>query len=349
MNTKNELGQFMTTNYKYILQNLKIPIKINKIIEPFVGNGDLLNFISKNNYSIECYDIEPKFKNNYYTIIQQDTLLDIPDYKDKFVLTNPPYLAKNKDINKRYSDLFKKYQTDDLYKCFIRILIENNPIGGIIILPLNFWSSIRPSDINLRKEFLNKFNVSLINIFEDAVFDDTNYNICSFQFELNNFQQAINIDIYPSKKKIKNIILNKKNNYIIGGQIYNIVKNNKYTITRWTDILQDKTNILVRCIDKWIEMKFVPDNELFLDNTPKKSARTFMTLIIDPMINDKMQKKLVDEFNNFLNNYRKKYHSLFLTNYRDNYRKRISFDLVYKIVGELLKGIHYIPPKNEFT
>ena len=29
-------------------------------------------------------------------------------------------------------------------------------MGGIIIIPLNFWSSIRKSDINLRKELLNK-------------------------------------------------------------------------------------------------------------------------------------------------------------------------------------------------
>ena len=34
---------------------------IKKIIEPFAGNGDLLNFIkNKDNYKIECYDIEPK-------------------------------------------------------------------------------------------------------------------------------------------------------------------------------------------------------------------------------------------------------------------------------------------------
>ena len=37
--------------------------------------------------------------------------------------------------------------------------------------------------------------------------------------------------------------------------------------------------------------------------------------------------------------YREKYHSLFLTNYRESKdiaRKRISFDLVYQIVGHLL-------------
>ena len=59
INIKQKLGQFYTTNYDYILQNLYIPENIKKIIEPFAGNGDLLNFI-KDNYKIECYDIARK-------------------------------------------------------------------------------------------------------------------------------------------------------------------------------------------------------------------------------------------------------------------------------------------------
>jgi hypothetical protein len=47
MNKKQELGQFMTTNYKYIIDSLNIDRYISniqrfKIIEPFVGQGDLL-------------------------------------------------------------------------------------------------------------------------------------------------------------------------------------------------------------------------------------------------------------------------------------------------------------------
>ena len=45
---KKKLGQFYTTNYDYILQNLNIPNKTKTIIEPFAGNGDLLSFLKKN-------------------------------------------------------------------------------------------------------------------------------------------------------------------------------------------------------------------------------------------------------------------------------------------------------------
>jgi len=52
---KKEFGQFFTTNYKYILKNIKLKfskknnIKSDKseriIIEPFCGNGDLLQHL----------------------------------------------------------------------------------------------------------------------------------------------------------------------------------------------------------------------------------------------------------------------------------------------------------------
>ena len=42
---KQVLGQFYTTNQEYILQDIKIPSQIKNIIEPFTGDGDLLNSI----------------------------------------------------------------------------------------------------------------------------------------------------------------------------------------------------------------------------------------------------------------------------------------------------------------
>ena len=112
MTSKSTLGQFFTTNYKYILQNLSIPQNITDIIEPFTGNGDLLNFIDhKEKYNIECYDIEPKKD----FIIQRNTLINPSIYNDKFIITNPPYLARNKSKDKF---IFDKYNMNDLYKCF---------------------------------------------------------------------------------------------------------------------------------------------------------------------------------------------------------------------------------------
>jgi site-specific DNA-adenine methylase len=147
--SKNELGQFYTTNYEYILQNLSIPTTETHIIEPFAGAGHLLNFVKElKTVIIEAYDIDV---NNNINITERDTLKHPPEYSNKFVLTNPPYLARNKSKEKF---LFNKYNTNDLYKCFIKQILSDVCNGGIIIIPLNFWCSIRKADIDLRKEFL---------------------------------------------------------------------------------------------------------------------------------------------------------------------------------------------------
>lgn len=341
MSNKKKFGQFYTTNYSYILQNLYIPNNIKNIIEPFCGNGDLLNFIDKDKYKLTCYDIDSK--KNY--IIERDTIKNPPNYKKYFILTNPPYLARNKSTNK---ELFDKYKVNDLYKCFIITIIENPALGGIIIIPLNFWSSIRKNDIDLRKKFLEIYDIIQLNIFEENVFKDTSYTVCSFQFELKQkLINKFNITIYPSKKEITTI-LNEKNNYIIGGNIYNLKTNGKYKISRLTTKNKDKekTNILVKCIDdneqNKIGLSYVSNDNIYIDETPNQTARTYASLIIVPSINKNKQIKLINTFNNFLNKHREKYNSLFLTNYRESKdiaRKRISFDLVYLIIEYILEKI----------
>jgi hypothetical protein len=337
MNDKKKYGQFMTTNYNYILEGFKIP-NICNIIEPFAGNGDLLKFIQNSSkYTIECYDIQPK----HDFIIKRDTLKNPPNYSNKWILTNPPYLARNKCNDKQ---IFDKYLVNDLYKCFIKEILTNICIGGILIIPLNFFSSIRPMDVELRKNFTNIYNILTIKIFEENVFDDTTYTVCAFQFEHRKKEIiSTNIFIKPSNKQILNFVFNNENNYTIGGEITMLPKSN-YKISRLIKNDIPNTNILVKCIDdninNKIQLKIVPDNEIYFDTTPNKSARTYATLLIEPKLSIEKQKELVDKFNEYLHHKREKYNSLFLCNYRESKngfsRKRISFELVYDIVSFLL-------------
>ena len=331
---KSKLGQFYTTNYQYLLTNMKIPDDINEIIESFCGNGDLLKFLDKE-YILECYDIEPK----HSYIIERDTLKNPPNYDGKFILTNPPYIARNKNEDKEIYDLYK---TNDLYKCFILSFINSNCKGGIIIIPINFLCSYRTNDIKLRKQFLQKFQIKLINIFEEKVFDDTSTSVCVIQFDLKKgINEIIKIDIYPSKKSIE-ITLDERNNYTIGGEILQIKSSNKYKIERATKYSKEGlTNILLKTIDDKNELGalIVGDNERIIDNTENLSMRSYASLIITPIIDIDIQKILVDNFNEYLKINREKYNSLFLTNYRENKRKRISFELAFKIFGYLLDNL----------
>lgn len=340
--TKKELGQFFTTNYSYIFQNIEIPNNIEKIIEPFTGNGDLVKFIeeSKNNYEIECYDIDPKKD----FIKKRDTLLNPPEYKNKYIVSNPPYLARNKTDNK---ELFNKYDCNDLYKCFLKEICLQTCLGGILIIPLNFFSSIRKNDIELRRLFLSIFTILKLSIFEEQVFDDTSYTVCSFQFELKKSNLEFPITIYPSKIIIQTN-LNEENNFMIGGSIYKL-KYNKYKITRATSKNKESdylSNILIKCIDdnkkSKIKWSIVDKKDIYIDETPNLSSRTYATLLIEPKIDEQKQKELVKRCNEYLEDYRKKYQSLFLCNYRESKdiaRKRISFDLVYDICGFILEDL----------
>ena len=82
-----------------------IPNYVENIVEPFVGKGDLIKFVEENynisNYSFELYDIDPKIKNT----IERDSIKNPPNYNNKFILTNPPYLARNKSKDKELFDL----------------------------------------------------------------------------------------------------------------------------------------------------------------------------------------------------------------------------------------------------
>lgn len=331
---KKQLGQFYTKQYTYIFDGINIIHNID-YIEPFTGAGDLIKYLNSNGIDkVEMFDIDPKYEGT----IQQDTLKKVPDYVDKYIITNPPYLARNKNKDKSYYDL---YDENDLYKCFIKS-IKNNAKGGQIIIPLNFWSSIRKSDCNLRREFLKYYNITRLNIFEEQVFDDTSYTVCSFQFIRKDNEdydeQIIDTYIYPKKENIK-IKYNEDNGWIIGGELYKLSTNDKIIVRRLLEGEKSNTNIFLKAIDDGNDkgkIKLEHSDEPYYGES---SSRSFATLHITPRISPKKQLLVIDKFNYMLNDYRDKYHSLFLTNYREtkeSARKRISFDLVYLIVNNIL-------------
>ena len=69
---KQQLGQFFTTNSDYILRNLEKYIKGKEIIDPFAGNGDLINWAKKHAVKkIKGFDVDRKFIDNKNVFIPQ--------------------------------------------------------------------------------------------------------------------------------------------------------------------------------------------------------------------------------------------------------------------------------------
>lgn len=331
------LGQFYTTNACYILQGLEFPEGATTVVEPFCGQGDLLNTV--HGVEFELYDIDPKYPGT----VQRDTLLDPPDYRSKYVLTNPPFLARNKHDHKA---VFEKYNTNDLFKCFLYSLVEGGVEGGVVIVPLNFWSSMRRGDIELRRMFLSRYRIGRVNVFEFPVFDDTSYSVCAFQFiKGDGLHQTIPFYVFKTKgeEPVLYEFLLDNPKILPGGELYELETDCRYTVKRWVrgeSVVP--TNILVHCIDGGVQkilMEMVEDEKRYMDDTPNLSARTFATLVVSPTISLEVQKELVKQFNVFFQEKRKEFNSLFLANYREGSRKRIPFELLYRIVGWLLTNI----------
>lgn len=366
MNKKQKLGQFFTTNVDYILNGFENIISKKDIIDPFAGGGDLLNWAFKNGAkSIKGFDIDIKCLNK--SIELNDSLDQIPIIGN-FILTNPPYLAKNKMPKNIKNKYLKDNNIDDLYLLAINNIIKSNCQEGIIIVPINFFSA-ENSD-QTRKHFMSIYNIGKINYFTEQVFNDTTYNVVAFHyFKDNSEKRELNINVLPENKKLS-FMVEKQFYYRIGGkEIFNIINcKNTLKIKRITEEMINnnpgkhtidgyygdfktkntfninkellnklKNNIItIECIDGKKENNKICANDMRFSNigflVGKNTSRNIASIIIENCdIN--IQTKLIINFNKKLLELRKKYNSLFLTNFRDNDRKRISFDFCYKLLN----------------
>jgi len=321
--SKKELGQFYTKQSQYIMQGLlDIFPKDAIVVDPFAGEFDLLNLLSNKK---EAYDIDPK--NN--ETVKRNTLLNPPSYSGKWVITNPPYLARNKTEDKT---LFDKYDLDDLYKISLKTIMTCE--GGAIVLPINFLSSV---SFDIRKDFLSNFVIQRVNVFQERVFEDTSYTVCSFNFiKRKNEEQEIDFFFFPEKEK-ETFVLKKEENYTFGGEIYNL-KKSSVNVKRLLMGQQPNSNLFLYAVDtgtKGGEIRLEMKDYFYGKNTD----RAFATIVLDKNFTKEEQEKIVTLFNEKLDHYRKKYRSLFLPNYRDKYRKRIPFKLAYLLISNCILNI----------
>jgi hypothetical protein len=343
-NKKNR-GQFYTTNSSYILEGFPAPPSdIRCISEPFAGKGDLLEWVKKSGCTapIEAFDIEPKGTD----IQKRDTLLNPPNYENAWILTNPPYLARNKSATK---DIYDLYETNDLYKCFISSVVkQNNCKGGIFIIPAGFFFSPRDIDVRCRNDFMTRFRITMVKYFEETVFDDTTTTIVAFSFERSDTaltEQNVEWTMMPSKER-KSFRMCAANDWIIGGDIYNLVVPENVSVRRSVEgqKLKDKeqqTYITLNALDSGTK-----DGRISLTYKAgyvypaKECSRTYATFrVMGKLLSEGEQLQLCTEFNEFIEQKRAAYWSLFLPQFRESKeyaRKRIPFELAYRIFLHLI-------------
>jgi len=365
--TKKRLnGQFFTTNSNYILEGFSKHIKNKNITDPFAGNKDLVIWAQKYGAkTTKGFDIDSKYVDNKI-VFKNDSINNIKKYK--FVLTNPPYLHKNKATDQIKRKFFNNRNSgfEDLYQVSINAVLGSEE--GILIVPLNFLSAENAKKI--RNIFFNKFRIIKLNIFSEQVFEDTTYNVIAFYFKRkidSSEKNQINATIFPEKKEIA-FVIEKKYNWQLGGDFINRIKNtrNHLGVFRLTeDYLQsgeykvelalqnikdkklfhiskdlkkliEKNILFLRAIDskngKKIQLEDIR-NYGVIGLVGKNTSRNMAHLIFKKEVSIDEQIELMKRFNKELNYSRNKYFSFCLTNFRDNNRKRISFELAYKFLN----------------
>lgn len=304
-----------------------------EVIDPFAGRGDLLFTLDRFN-SVKMYDINP----DNDLVIKRDTLLKPLDFNDKYIITNPPYLARNKSQNK---EIYDKYCVDDLYKASILSIINGNALGGCLIVPINFLTDENTE--NIRKEFFSKYHINNLNIFKKQMFEYTKYNTISFNFILGEQTQPIKTIIFSNNNIQEELIeLKKEYGYRLYGEFYNTLPKES-TVNRYYPLKKEFSvisNIYVHCIDGIKENSKIRAE--YVDEIPvlKQSDRNTFLACFDKKYTKEEQLNIINEFNNFININREKYNNLLFTNFRENNRKRISFDLAYKILQKVIDTIY---------
>ncbi len=367
---KKQLGQFFTTNSDYILQGFESFVDNKNVFDPFAGKQDLINWAQKNNCkSIIGFDYDKKYVDNINVFLNDS--INFPK-KYQFVCTNPPYLHKNK-ADKNIKNRFFSNQNscfEDLYQVSLNSIM--NCEEGIIIIPLNFLCA--ENSIKIRNLFFNKFKIVKLNIFSERVFEDTSYNVISFYFKKKKKDvdfNKIEATIFPQEKKIS-FIIEKRYNWQFGGEFISRIKEsrNDLGIFRLTEdylgsgeyeiemALQSMNNRKLFKISKDLKKK-IENNILFLRAIDSKNgkkiqledirdynikglvgkntSRNLAHIIFKKEISIKKQEELMKKFNEELNKNREQYFSFFLTNFRDNNRKRMSFDMAYKLLNYIYR------------
>lgn len=335
-------GQFYTTRCNYILNGLPLPLQSSeRIIEPFAGTGDLLNWLTRaaTALPVEAYDIDPKRDD----IVKRDTLLHPPNYSNAFVITNPPYLARNKCQDKT---VFDKYDTNDLYKCFIQSVA--GCAAGIFIIPAGFFLSPRDIDARCRNQFLSNYRLLQVKYFEETVFEDTHTTVVAFSFERSPIQlteQSVEWVSQPSGER-KTFHMSAENDWIIGGDVYALpvspaVKVFRHVEGHTLNEGDQLTEMTLCALDSGTE-----NGRICLEYKPgyvypaKDCSRAYATLCIQGATLDaSQQQSICNQFNALIEKKRQETWSLFLPQYRESKeyaRKRIPFDLAYRIVQHLI-------------
>ncbi len=310
---KNKLGQFFTKERYWEQKQIKTFMKnndFNTIIDPFAGDGDLLNCFD----GIEKIgmDIDDSLNKGW---IYNNSLKKIPFLKNGFVITNPPYLSKTSSKRKGINHkAFQKSNHNDLYKIALDKLMESN-MPGIIILPESFVNST-----------YNKQHIFSITILIPNPFKDTEVPVC--------------VVCYNPQKQFKDTKIFKNNTFL--GNLSKI-KNKRQVLLKSRNQTQIKFNdnsgnlaLVAYDSTNGKRIRFIKPELLEYKKPQKVSSRVVSKI----KINRRVTKTFIKKLNNKLEIYRNETHDILLTPFKGNdkfgdRRRRLDYKTARAIINSI--------------
>ncbi len=329
-NSKQRNGQYFTTNADHILSGFEFLVEGKVVVDPFAGGCDLLSWAIRHGATeVQAFDIDPKLEN----VIKNDSISNPICLKSKFLLTNPPYLSKNK-AKPEDKGVFEKWGQSDLYKCHMASLVESDCQEGILILPGNFFCESRPGIRNL---FFEHFSILYAKYWDTPVFEDTTICICAFYFVRGgNKTQTFDMEFDSDRFTM---VLEEKYDYLFGSEFFEYIKNQKYKISK-TDVGMPAPNskIIISLLDNGAlrsGFHFNTGEDIYC----KPTSFTTFQVTLDMELTVEQQEQVIVIANDRLSFYREKYKSFFLANYIGPKQKILSRSFTAGLLSKAIEQV----------
>jgi hypothetical protein len=195
---------------------------------------------------------------------------------------------------------------------------------------------------------METYKITKVKYFEESVFNDTTTTVVAFSFVKADtvlYEQLVEWEILPAKET-RVFQMSSKNNWIIGGDIYNLLVPKSIHIRRSVEGQplkegEQQTCMTLAALDSGTKdgrIRIVYKKDYVYP--AKECSRTYATLrITGKILSEQEQIQLCGAFNDFIEEKRKETWSLFLPQFRESKeyaRKRIPFELAYRILLYLI-------------
>lgn len=315
------LGQYFTKKSVWLKPQIKEFIsRVNPsvIVDPFAGQGDLLNVVDTLGYSVSGLDIDKSLGWEF-----NDGLKHIPRVEGGLVLTNPPYLAKNSAKRQGLSgySYFENSEFQDLYQIAISKVLESYKYS-IFIIPETFVNS------SVFTKHLHS-----ITILEENPFECTDCPVCVCCFEVNNSLLKENIyDFYKGGL----FLFDSDEGY---NRLCKYKSFDNFNIT----FNDKKGNLGLRGIDgldEFNRIKFCLPGDLNYNTSKIKTSSRAITLI---KVDFDIDMIFVNDINYYLEDYRRRTHDVFLSPFKGNNkngerRRRLDFKLARGFINKIIEN-----------